>query len=572
MTRILNLGEKSINGYTAVSTNLFLAAWTSLLLIIAATHSVAQETISSSQLGDGMIRLEESIKKLRLLAEQARKETGSDREELEFRLDQRITRTMDGVAKLTRSVTSLPAEDADRGTVEKNLQEVISDADQLLFQRLESIDSRIAANSKRERASGDSEGYVQRGYTHSLEGLIIGYYAALVGLIESRDALGMSAQELRPKVEALVYQHAEQVAGRIELLGTTSREVRTRLALDSTNTGLQSAVNEINMERALAVARLESLLGLMSRLEIDTVLYRSVLLRENKGVTLRLFDIQAFTRMLQDGWESTRESLGKNLPDFLFKLLVFALILLIFRALSRLVRSLVKNVIDKSSANLSALLKDILVSISGAVVMLLGILVALSQVGISLGPALAGLGLAGFILGFALQDTLGNFAAGAMILIYRPYDVDDFVEVAGAAGLVKKMTLVSTTINTFDNQTLIIPNSKIWGDVIKNVTAQRTRRVDLVFSISYGDDIDKAERVLWQIVKSNGKVLQDPAPNIRLHKLGDSSVDFVVRPWTETADYWDVYWELTREVKVQFDREGISIPFPQRDVHLRQTT
>ena len=322
------------------------------------------------------------------------------------------------------------------------------------------------------------------------------------------------------------------------------------------------------MERTLAIARLESLLNLMSRLDIDTVLYRSVLLRENKGVSLRLFDLDALMRILEDGWENARDSLSKRLPDFVFKLVIFFLILVVFRALSKLVKRLTDKTLNKSSAKMSTLLKDILVSTSGAVVMLFGILVALSQVGISLGPALAGLGLAGFILGFALQDTLGNFAAGGMILIYRPYDVDDFVEVTGAAGLVKKMTLVSTTIITFDNQTLIIPNSKIWGDVIKNVTAQRTRRVDLVFSISYGDDIDKAERVLREIVTSNSKVLEDPATNIRLHKLGDSSVEFVVRPWTKTTDYWDVYWEITREVKVQFDREGISIPFPQRDVHL----
>ena len=555
-----------------MNAKLFFATFVSLLLAMAATGVLAQGTISSAQLGDAMVRLEDSIEKLRLLAEQARKETGVDREELEFRLDQRMIRTMDGVAKLTRNVTSLAGEDADRLALEERLRADIAGVDKLLFERLESIDSRITANKDKTAAVGDSERYVQQGYVHGLEGLIIGYYAALVALIESREALGVSEQELRRNIEVLLYQDAEQVAGRIELLGTTSREVRTRLALDSTNTGLQSAVNETNMERALAVARLESLLGLMSRLEIDTVIYRSVLLRENKGVTLRLFDMQAFTRMLQDGWESTRESLRKNLPDFVFKFVVFILILVIFRALSKLVRRLAETALNKSSANLSALLKDILVSVSGALVMLLGILVALSQVGISLGPALAGLGLAGFILGFALQDTLGNFAAGAMILIYRPYDVDDFVEVTGAAGLVKKMTLVSTTISTFDNQILIIPNSKIWGDVIKNVTAQRTRRVDLVFSISYGDDIDKAERVLREVVTSNSKILEDPAPNIRLHKLGDSSVDFVVRPWTQTSDYWDVYWEITREVKVQFDREGISIPFPQRDVHVYQTT
>jgi small conductance mechanosensitive channel len=200
--------------------------------------------------------------------------------------------------------------------------------------------------------------------------------------------------------------------------------------------------------------------------------------------------------------------------------------------------------------------------------MAVGVLMALSQVGISLAPMLAGLGVAGFIVGFALQDTLGNFAAGSMILIYRPFDVDDFVEVTGASGLVKKMNLVSTTIVTFDNQTLVVPNSKIWGDVIKNVTAQKERRIDLEFGIGYDDDIELAERVLTEIVSEHEKILNQPEPMIHLHTLGDSSVNFIVRPWTKTEDYWGVYWDLMREVKLRFDREGISIPFPQRDVHL----
>ena len=130
------------------------------------------------------------------------------------------------------------------------------------------------------------------------------------------------------------------------------------------------------------------------------------------------------------------------------------------------------------------------------------------------------------------------------------------------------MSLVSTTIATFDNQTLVVPNSKIWGDVIKNVTAQKVRRVDLEFGIGYSDDIEHAERVLEDILDNNEMVLKKPEPMIKLHALADSSVNFAVRPWVKTDDYWDVYWDITREVKMRFDREGISIPFPQRDVHM----
>jgi small conductance mechanosensitive channel len=216
----------------------------------------------------------------------------------------------------------------------------------------------------------------------------------------------------------------------------------------------------------------------------------------------------------------------------------------------------------------SQLLERTALSVTGAAVMIFGILVALSQLGVEIGPLLAGLGVAGFIIGFALQDTLGNFASGVMILLYRPYDVGDLVEVAGGAGKVNNMTLVSTTILTLDHQTLVIPNSKIWGDVIKNVTAQKNRRIDMVFGISYSDDVPHAERVLKEIVESHERVLDDPEPIVKLHNLGESSVDFVVRPWALTDDYWDVYWDITREVKMRFDAEGISIPFPQRDVHV----
>ncbi len=197
----------------------------------------------------------------------------------------------------------------------------------------------------------------------------------------------------------------------------------------------------------------------------------------------------------------------------------------------------------------------------------IGFLIALSQIGISLAPMLAGLGVAGFIIGFALQDTLGNFAAGGMILIYRPFDVDDYIEVAGVDGTVKKMNLVSTTITTPDNQALIIPNSKIWGDVIRNKTGQRVRRVDLEFGISYADSIEHAEEVFRKVLATMPAVLPEPAPNIQVIRHGESSIDFIVRPWVKTEDYWPTYWAMQRAVKLAFDEAGITIPFPQRDVH-----
>ncbi len=200
-------------------------------------------------------------------------------------------------------------------------------------------------------------------------------------------------------------------------------------------------------------------------------------------------------------------------------------------------------------------------------VIFLGILIALSQLGISLGPLLTGLGIAGFIVGFALQDTLSNFASGMMILLYRPFDVGDFVTAGGVTGKVGHMSLVNTTFKTIDNQVLIVPNNLIWQSVITNVTAQRLRRVDLTFGVAYNDDVEKVERILAEIVAEHELVLDEPEPMIRLHELADSSVNFVCRPWVKTDDYWDVYWDVLRTVKLRFDAEGITIPFPQREIH-----
>ena len=213
-------------------------------------------------------------------------------------------------------------------------------------------------------------------------------------------------------------------------------------------------------------------------------------------------------------------------------------------------------------------MQDFFVSIASKAVVFIGLLIALSQIGIELAPLLTGFGVAGVIIGFALQDTLSNFASGLMILIYRPYDVGDMVKVAGVQGTVKDMSLVSTTVQTIDNQRLVIPNNKIWGDVINNITAERVRRVDMVFGIGYSDDIDKAKSVLNDIIINHPKVLKKPEHTIKLHTLNTSSVDFVVRPWVKTDDYWDVYWDVTETVKKRFDEEGITIPFPQRDVHI----
>jgi small conductance mechanosensitive channel len=221
-----------------------------------------------------------------------------------------------------------------------------------------------------------------------------------------------------------------------------------------------------------------------------------------------------------------------------------------------------------SDQSVSQLLKEMLISISGTIVFLVGVLVALSQVGVSVTPMIAGLGVVGFIVGFALQDTLSNFAAGAMILAYRPFDTGDFISAAEVEGTVQKMNLVNTTVVTIDNRVLIIPNSKIWGGVILNFTGQHLRRTDVIYSVSYSDDLDHVQKVLEELIAGDERFLTTPEPIVRVKQFSDSSIDFLVRAYVKTEEFWETLWALNKAVKQRFDAEGITIPFPQRDVHM----
>jgi small conductance mechanosensitive channel len=182
------------------------------------------------------------------------------------------------------------------------------------------------------------------------------------------------------------------------------------------------------------------------------------------------------------------------------------------------------------------------------------------------------LGAAGFAVGLAMQGTLSNFSAGVMLLVFRPFRVDDFVDVAGTAGTVQEVGIFSTTMSTPDNVRIIVPNSAIYGQTIKNFSANDTRRVDLVMGIGYGDDIALAVQTLERIMDGDARVLKDPAPVVAVHELADSSVNLVVRPWCKKEDYWALRWDLTRAFKEQLEAAGCNIPFPQRDVHLYQVS
>jgi len=543
-----------------------------ILLLVTLSSATLAQTTGTSEPSDLQVQLDSLKKGAAALVAMDKRISGvadSDKEVLLFRRDEHSFSLLLTLDRVVRQVAELPADDPARLEVEKQLNENLHGAGGAVFRLLDDVDRRIKSYSEELESLSGTSLIATQSYISSLRDLRIRYYQGVVDIVEGRQMLGVPADgEITQRLESALYLQAEKLAGYLEFSGQALQHVETRLNDDPTNADLNATMKDMSGRHEVNLRRLRDIVSLMDRLKLEDSAYKSVLLQQGDSFSLRSLESGVLMGLLRDGLESLRAAAVANGPDILFRLLVFVLILLVFRVLSRLTRKAVSAACERPGVNMSTLLKDVLQSICGGTVMAIGFLMALSQIGISLGPMLAGLGVAGFVVGFALQDTLGNFAAGGMILIYRPYDVDDFVEVTGASGLVKNMSLVSTTITTFDNQTLVIPNSKIWGDVIKNVTAQRLRRVDLEFGIGYGDDVELAERVLNDIVSSHDMVLPKPETMIKLHTLGDSSVNFIVRPWVKTEDYWNVYWDITREVKLRFDREGISIPFPQRDVHL----
>ena len=217
-------------------------------------------------------------------------------------------------------------------------------------------------------------------------------------------------------------------------------------------------------------------------------------------------------------------------------------------------------------------LRRFIANLARMLLMLFVIIAAIHQLGIQTASLIALVGAAGLAVGLALQGSLSNFAAGVLIVLFRPYKVGDWIEGGGVSGSVEEVRILTTVLKTGDNKRVIIPNSQIMGSTITNYSANDTRRVDLVIGVSYSDDLDKVRKELQDIVAADDRILEDPAVTIAVSELADSSVNFVLRPWVKTADYWAVYFDLTERVKKRFDEVGISIPFPQQDVYIHNVS
>jgi small conductance mechanosensitive channel len=247
--------------------------------------------------------------------------------------------------------------------------------------------------------------------------------------------------------------------------------------------------------------------------------------------------------------------------------LVMALVIFVIgRGVAKGISRLVKRLMKK--AQVDEILTSFIGNLLYFALLLVVVIAALDRLGINTSSVLAIFAAAGLAVGLAMKDSLSNFAAGVMLVLFKPFMAGDFIEAAGSAGVVEKLRIFNTVIRSGDNREITIPNSQIYGGTIVNFSARDTRRIDLIFGIGYGDDIRLAKTLLEQAMAEDERILKDPAPVILLMELADSSVNLAVRPWVNAADYWVVRSDLLQRVKEQFDAQGISIPFPQRDVHL----
>jgi small conductance mechanosensitive channel len=221
-------------------------------------------------------------------------------------------------------------------------------------------------------------------------------------------------------------------------------------------------------------------------------------------------------------------------------------------------------------AKVDSMLVEFIGSIASAALLLLVIIATLDMLGVNTTSLIAMLGAAGLAVGLALQGSLQNFASGVLLIIFRPFQVGNYIDAGGVSGTVEKITIFNTIMLTPDNREIVVPNGAVYGGTITNFSARETRRVDLVFGIGYGDDIKIARDIMMQTMEADERILKDPAPVVAVSELADSSVNFVVRPWVNAGDYWAVKWDLTENIKLAFDDNGVSIPFPQMDVHMDQ--
>jgi small-conductance mechanosensitive channel len=391
--------------------------------------------------------------------------------------------------------------------------------------------------------------------------------------LSEADSLRVDVSDRWKRYDQFVLEFAENTVGRLQIAVSERNDLRDRIRVAERTNAPATEIADLKLRLGAAQTRIDAIAdnaaSLNDRLEergYETSAYRENLIRATGEVTGDVLNPQVLLRLARgffaDLWRSLRENAG---TVFVRVLIVIAFIVF-FRVLFSLLWRLAQAV---RLVRGSRLVRDLIGRILRPVATLIGLFAGLSFIGVQTTTLLAGLGVAGLVVGFALQDSLSNLFAGVAILASRPYDVDDIVEAAGVVGKVRAMGLWNTTIVTFDARRLLVPNKNIWGSNVENRSAEVNRRVEAVARIGYTSDLQEAMAVLEQMLREDERVLDEPAPTVWVSRLAESWVEVKLWPWVKTEDWWSMHSDLPRLVRLRLAREGIEVPVPRRDVTTR---
>lgn len=445
--------------------------------------------------------------------------------------------------------------------IRKEIEDLLARTSKGLHENLDANQRRLAKmRSDRDAAAREDKAVVDQRIFEQ-EKWLIQLYDFTYDQTESLKSMGMDYKRLEDYLIERVSNDADFYSSRLEVVDQGLSQLNEIAKSATLSQEQQDEVKSLGIKKTQSVNTLREMVRLMGALKLDTTKYQRVLVTTSGKVTTDLLDADVAATLLTDWISFAYEWLSRNALDVALDVVVFFLIVFVFRLLSLVAGKLIER--GMSKGDVSPLLKIMLKSVVRGAIVVFGVLVAFSQLGIHITPLLAGLGIFGFIIGFALQDSLSNFASGLMILSYRPFDIGDTIEVCGVMGVVKHMTLISATIRTFDNQVLTIPNNKIWGSVIRNMTAQTKRRIDMEFIIDPNEDIDHVLACIEDEVNKNEQVLDDPAPAVKLNKVTIYGMEVIARPWALREEYFPTHWALQRAIKKRLAEEKIVLAFQQ---------
>lgn len=481
-----------------------------------------------------------------------------ERDGLSFHIDQRVLDLHAEIADLAEPPADSVPDGASPSPSRETLLRWMDRALGFSEARLEVIGRRIdEAQAEYSGFDNSPNAIISRAYVQDLRDVRFRHLRAMIDQLGQRKAMNLpDARAVREKLEEAIGLASQKLVGQIRLDALTLAELRERAVVDPSQDGLTAALGAVERKQSASLDLLRTLITLLDSLDEDTTELRALQAQQSGELGTELLDAAVLASVLRERIDSLKDAIAVDTPGMILRIAAFLLVLLLTWLVARLIRALVHGLTSHESVELGQLRERTIVSVSYGVVFLVGTVIALSTLGISLLPMLAGLGVASIIVGLALQESLGNLASGGMILLTRPFDLHDHVRIGDADGTVQDMNLMATSVSGFDSTLYIIPNRQVWNATILNFSRAEMRRVDLDFFLPYDVDVVAVEKVLQRILEEESRVLDKPPPLVRVGDLQENTLTVSVAAWVRNDQFDEVSTALKREVALHIQQAG----------------